>query len=68
MDDGVDLQIAVLVAMPSPSRRKSMSTSIQKDKGSTEEDAEDAGEAECLPDVALGTARIPWDKHELSFG
>lgn len=66
-DEAVNLQLAVLVAMPSASRT-SVRTSILKGKDSSLDGREHAQSEGDLPDVAMGVATIPWDKERMDFG
>ncbi|KAF8515515.1 hypothetical protein BU17DRAFT_93556 [Hysterangium stoloniferum] len=70
-DESVDLQITVLVAMPSESRQmRDIKSAITGHETAHEGlgNIQDGGPDDDIPDVAMGVVMIPWDKQRLDFG
>jgi len=69
-DGKVDMQIAVLIAMPCPSIQKYVETTAENRRESIEGSSAETEEKNIptMPDVAMGIATVPWDKQKTSFG
>lgn len=69
-DGKVDMQIAVLIAMPCPSIRNHVEIKVENRRESVEGSSAEMEEKNIpkIPDVAMGIATVPWDKQKTSFG
>ncbi|GJJ15193.1 hypothetical protein Clacol_009469 [Clathrus columnatus] len=65
----VDLQISVIVAMPSPHRRRHRNDSVTSEtiKNNDKVDNIDEFQEDGLPDVTIGVTKVRWEKERLDL-
>ncbi|KAF8490036.1 hypothetical protein JB92DRAFT_3011186 [Gautieria morchelliformis] len=68
VEEPVDLQVAVLIAMPSPTSRSRKHTCAINGRDTPLDGEEHSQDKSSMSDVAVGVTAIPWDKDRMDFG